>query len=84
MVTSRCSLSGFCVGNCDLESILVNAHSRFPARRTPQATSAMPENQVRSNESWLGFGSISVMRWVLFHIGLHKGRVRPGVHALLT
>ena len=34
----------------------MNAHSRFPAGRTPQATSAMLANQGRADESWLGFG----------------------------
>ena len=62
----------------------MNAHSRFPAGRTPQATSAMLANQGRADESWLGFGSTSVMRWVLFHIGWHKGRVCGEDHALLT
>jgi len=42
------------------------------------------ENQGRAYESRVKSGSISVMRWALFHMGWHKRRVCCTIHALLT
>ena len=41
-------------------------------------------NQGRAYESRVGSGSISVMRWALFHMGWHKRRVCSPIHAFLT